>query len=485
MAKSTESNHHPLYPALAAIVGQKYVSDEDFAVYAYSRSVTPFPARIPGIIVRPGTAEEVSDIVKLGNRTSTPVIPRGGGATIGGTPKGHPSRSIILDLTRMDRIIEINQDAMTVTVEAGLLWQKLRTHLMDRGLYTPPPYYSLGIATVGGTLSGVVGGGEVEQWSGRPNGGTYVMDFKVVLPSGDIMHTGSSGSNHLAKSYMRYSHGPEVTGLFVGDQGILGVKVEATLKLSTYPFWNNDCYLFYRLEDIWKATCELSKLECPPVGTFFAMPPAMPQTKPMLDKLGMGDVWTGMLCVVGASKEATDRTMWRAKEICEQNEGMPAPESIKQVSHHVCMGGADIPPNMGMIGGWAFTEYRLPIGPQTLEHIKMTERRLEESKEEFGKFKLSGIFRFFCLGAQQTVIMAPHVFINDPADAVARSRASDFFKAWTRDALLAGAIIHFPQGNDLGDVAAEFYEPHYFDFLRTIKRALDPNNIMNPGVLTI
>lgn len=87
-----EKTHNQLYEPLAAIVGSKYVTDEDFALYAYSRDSGIFPASIPGIVVRPATTEEVSEIIKLANETRTPVIPRGGAATLYGVPRGIPKK---------------------------------------------------------------------------------------------------------------------------------------------------------------------------------------------------------------------------------------------------------------------------------------------------------------------------------------------------------------------------------------------------------
>lgn len=65
---------HHLYQSLAAIVGSKYVSDEDYVLLAYSRDTSPFPARVPGIVVRPGSTEGVSSIIRVANRTHTPVM---------------------------------------------------------------------------------------------------------------------------------------------------------------------------------------------------------------------------------------------------------------------------------------------------------------------------------------------------------------------------------------------------------------------------
>lgn len=86
----TEVKHHVLYNELAAIAGSKYVSDDDFVLFAYSRDTGPYPGKIQGIVARPASIEEVVEIVKLANRTNTPVVPSGGRAGIYGVPPGSP-----------------------------------------------------------------------------------------------------------------------------------------------------------------------------------------------------------------------------------------------------------------------------------------------------------------------------------------------------------------------------------------------------------
>ena len=84
---------HTLYSSLCEIVGRKYVADSEFAVWAYAKDSSAFPARVPGIVVRPGSTEEVSQIVRLANREKVPVIPRGGGCQYGGGRPGSPERA--------------------------------------------------------------------------------------------------------------------------------------------------------------------------------------------------------------------------------------------------------------------------------------------------------------------------------------------------------------------------------------------------------
>ena len=125
--KKTAKRHHPLYDRLAGIVGEKYVSDEEFVLSTYNTydtSCNP-PGPVLGIVVIPGSTDEVSEIVKLANATKTSIVPRGGGASIKGYVAGEPGRSINMDMIRMNRIIELDTDSKFVTAEAGIIYGAL------------------------------------------------------------------------------------------------------------------------------------------------------------------------------------------------------------------------------------------------------------------------------------------------------------------------------------------------------------------------
>ena len=141
------------YKELEGIIGSDYISDKDFMKAAYSRNVDPaFPDRWADIIVRPESTEEVSEIVKIANKYKIPMVPRGGGADLVG---GSVSEGgILIDLTRMNRIIEINEKDYYCEVECGITWGALLSELQKQGLTTgvlgPGSGYS---ATIGGGLS--------------------------------------------------------------------------------------------------------------------------------------------------------------------------------------------------------------------------------------------------------------------------------------------------------------------------------------------
>ncbi|GAI64383.1 unnamed protein product [marine sediment metagenome] len=229
-----------VYKEIEIAVGTEYISDKDFMKAAYSRNVDPaFPDRWADIIVRPETTEEVSDIVKIANKYKIPIVPRGGGADLvgGATIEG----GILIDLTRMNKIIEINEKDFYCEVECGVTWGALLSELYKKDLTTgvlgPGSGFS---ATIGGGLSNSTAGFGSTKYGLVPN---ICLGVEVVLPNpqGTIIWTGAA-ANKYSKPFCRYGVAPDFTGLFMGDAGTMGIKTKCSLRLfpnSPYKIQKN------------------------------------------------------------------------------------------------------------------------------------------------------------------------------------------------------------------------------------------------------
>jgi len=217
------------YKEIENIVSSEYITDKDFMKAAYSRNVDPaFPDRWADMIIRPETTEEVSEIVKVANRYKIHMVPRGGGADLVG---GSVSEGgILMDLTRMNKIIEINESDFYCEVECGVTWGALLSELQAKGLTTgiigPGSGYS---ATIGGGLSNSTAGFGSTKYGLVPD---ICLGVEVVLPNpqGTIIRTGSA-ANKYAAPFCRYGVAPDFTGLFMGDVGVMGIKTKAFLRL--------------------------------------------------------------------------------------------------------------------------------------------------------------------------------------------------------------------------------------------------------------
>jgi FAD/FMN-containing dehydrogenase len=215
---------------IAAIVGPSHVldtaADRDFyAMDVYNQR------EIPLAVVQPGTVAELQQVVKLAVAAGVALVPRGGGASY--TDGYLPTRrdSLLVDTSRLNRILEINETDMYVSVEPGVTWNELWQALKAKGLRTTfwGPFSGLK-ATVGGSMS---------QNSASLGSGNYglsadaVLSFEVVLANGEILKTGSAaGANGVP--FFRW-YGPDLTGLFTGDAGALGIKTKISLRLIKEP----------------------------------------------------------------------------------------------------------------------------------------------------------------------------------------------------------------------------------------------------------
>ena len=215
------------------LIGSVYVTDKDFMKAAYSRNVDPaFPDRWADMIVRPQSTEEVSEIVKIANKYKIHMVPRGGGADLvgGSVTEG----GILIDLTRMNKILEVNEDDYYCEVECGITWGALLSELHPRGYTTgvcgPGSGFS---ATIGGGLSNATVGFGSSKYGVVPD---ICLGVEVVLPNaqGTIIRTGAA-ANKYAKPFCRYGVAPDFTGLFMGDVGTMGIKTKAFLRLFPDP----------------------------------------------------------------------------------------------------------------------------------------------------------------------------------------------------------------------------------------------------------
>ena len=110
---------------LKEIVGPEYVATDPCATFAYTRDASLFGGTEAAVVVRPADTGQVAKILACANRSRIPVVTRGGGASIYGQPKGVPGENILIDMTRMNSVLDLNRTSMTVSAQAGIIMGKL------------------------------------------------------------------------------------------------------------------------------------------------------------------------------------------------------------------------------------------------------------------------------------------------------------------------------------------------------------------------
>jgi alkyldihydroxyacetonephosphate synthase len=180
------------------------------------------PLAQPDVVVRPRTEEDVATVVAIADDLRVPVVPWGGGS---GTQGGALATSggIVIDLRSLDAVIEVDEVSMTVTVQAGKNGRELEAELNARGLMLPHYPASVEWATVGGYIA-ARGSGVLSTRYGKIE--DLVLSMRVATPAGGLMET---------IAVPRHAMGPELTQLFVGSEGTLGVITRATLQVVPMP----------------------------------------------------------------------------------------------------------------------------------------------------------------------------------------------------------------------------------------------------------
>lgn len=217
--------------ALTAIVGAEHVRDDEATRQLHSEDIWLPADAVVSLVVAPGSLDETAKVVATAHAAGVAVAPRGAGMSYTGGYVPADARTISLDMARMDRILRISRDDMTVTVEAGVTWRQLNEALAEQGLRTPfwGPMSGL-TSTVGGGIS------QLNAMFGAGHYGTSsesVVALSVVTADGRVLRTGARGADGDTPFYRHF--GPDLTGIFCGDCGVFGVKAEITLRLIVVP----------------------------------------------------------------------------------------------------------------------------------------------------------------------------------------------------------------------------------------------------------
>ncbi|MGI6657672.1 MAG: FAD-binding oxidoreductase [Desulfobulbus sp.] len=211
-----------LFHRLEAVVGADHVSMDLTDRIAHSFDATR-QQHLPDIVVHPGETAEVAAVVRLAAQARIPILARGAGS--GFTGGSLPVRGgIVVVLTRMNRIVEIDTDNLIAVVEPGVVTARLQQEVERLGLFYPPDPASRAFSTLGGNVAECAGGPRCLKYGVTRD---YVLGLEVVMPNGAVIRTGG----RVMKNVVGY----DLTRLFVGSEGTLGIVTRITLRLLPKP----------------------------------------------------------------------------------------------------------------------------------------------------------------------------------------------------------------------------------------------------------
>lgn len=208
---------------LKTIIGEQYVFADEENLNNYGHDETEHLLYLPEVVVKPRTAEEISAIMKMCNEDGIPVTPRGAGTGLSGGALPHLG-GVLLSTERMNSIIAIDERNLQVTTEPGVITEVLQNAVKEKGLFYPPDPSSRGSCFIGGNIAENSGGPKAVKYGVVKD---YVLNLEVVLPSGEIIWTGAN--------VLKNSTGYNLTQLMVGSEGTLGIVTKIVLKLIPLP----------------------------------------------------------------------------------------------------------------------------------------------------------------------------------------------------------------------------------------------------------
>jgi glycolate oxidase len=206
-----------------SIVGENFVlvDEERKADYAHDKTEDYF--FLPDVVIKPRTAEEISEVLKICNLRRIPVTPRGAGTGLSGGALP-VKKGVVISLERFNTILNIDELNLQATVEPGVITEVFQNAVKEKGLFYPPDPASRGSCFLGGNLANNSGGPKAVKYGVTRD---YVINLQVVLPTGEIIWT--------AANVLKNSTGYNLTQLMCGSEGTLGIITKIVFKLRGFP----------------------------------------------------------------------------------------------------------------------------------------------------------------------------------------------------------------------------------------------------------
>ncbi len=207
---------------LSAIVGKKHVREARAERVTYAMDGLPTHRRVPDLVVLPGSREEVIAVVRLLAAHDVPFVPRGAGTGLSGGALANEG-SVLLVLTRLNKILRVDRDNRLAVVEPGVVNAKLGAAAHPHGLQYAPDPSSQTACTIGGNVAENAGGPHCLKYGVTAN---HVLALEVLLADGSLVDLGSPGGE---------PWGPDLVGVFVGSEGNFGIATKITVRLTPLP----------------------------------------------------------------------------------------------------------------------------------------------------------------------------------------------------------------------------------------------------------
>jgi glycolate oxidase len=445
---------------LEAIVGPEHLltSPEDLVCYSYDGT---FAECRPDAIVSPDTTNQVSAILVLASREGIPIVPRGmaSGLAAGTVPFGG---GLVLNLTRMNRILEIDRENLTATAQSGVITADLAAAVEKQGLFYPPDPASIRQSTLGGNAACNSGGPRCLKYGVT---GDYVMALEAVLPDGRVLRTG----NKCIKDVTGY----DLVHLLVGSEGTLAVITEITVRLLPLPEAKRTALAIF--PDIGSASQVVNEI-------LFAG--VLPATLEIVDE-------TAIQCVEAYLHAGLDCTAEAMLIVETDGDAETAQREIERVAHVCRQGGASdvqiarTPAESDEL--WRARRSVSPslgrVRPNKLgEDIVVPRAAIPEMVRRIKRIALKHGLPIVIFGHAGDGNLHPNILF-DKRDETEMHRVEAAVADLFAEAVDLGGTLSGEHG--VGVLKQPYLEmalgPLAIEVMRGIKQAFDPRGILNPG----
>lgn len=452
-------------PSLKDIVGEENLRSNPADLYVYGSDSSVHSAR-PWVVVRPGNTEEVQKLMAYANQEKIPVITRGAGSGMcGQTVPIHGG--ITLDMKRMNKILEINPSDVFCRVEPGVVDDDLNQALKPYGLFYPPTPASSRIATIGGEIGNNASGVRSVKYGATRDS---VLGMKVVLADGSLVTLG-------ARTRVEAT-GYQLHKLIVGSEGTLGVVVEATLSFVPIPkFRCLGMANFDRLEDAGAAIAGIMGGAIAPSMLELVDNVAIKAVNKTMD-LGLPDVAAVLLYEAdGMVKEAVDYEIDAMKEVCRKNNGSGLVSSYNADERaKIFMGRKKLFP--------ALSKFSDVLSSTSLaDDMAVPYSKMAETAKKIHEIAARNNIIMTAYGHCGSGCMHTKILMEptrrDQWESARRAVAEIY--EYVRSVKGTTSAEH---GIGISKAAAfKAEKADSLDLMSRVKKAFDPNNILNPGKL--
>jgi glycolate oxidase len=449
--------------ALGGIVGTEHVRGGEGELMPYARDATPLFSHLPDLVVFPGSAGEVADVLRLATAHGIPVVPRGAGTNLcAGTVAIRGG--IVLVLTRLDRLLEINAEELLAVCQPGLATAELAAAAAGRGLLYPPDPGSRTVSTIGGNVATCAGGLRGLKYGVTRN---YVLGLEAVLPTGEVIRTGGRMWKDVA--------GYDLTRLLTGSEGTLGVITEVTVALLPMPAASRTGVAYFPslaqaadavrrilADGVVPATLEFLDRKCIGVVEDFAQLGLRRDVGALLlfgDDGSAQEVDANLTRIIGHAQAAGAVEVTTAKEVAESEALLAA--------RRCCL------PALSRLGSLTILEDAGVPRPKIAEMVTRIDEIADRYRLVIATFGHAGDGNL-----HPTCVL-------DATDEDAIERAHLAFRDIFRAAIQLGGTITGEHGVGAAKLPylGECLGADQLALLRRIKAAFDPAGILNPGKL--